>query len=93
MVNVRQHVNKAKRAAGVIKRSEMKILGEIKNKSMNDRTNKEEIGMRCGLEGKNLWTKTRKFEHIQRKSETRTVRKARNWSPNGRRPLGRLRKR
>lgn len=74
----------------------MRILRRIADKTLSDRERSEIIRKACKTENINEWVKGRKAEwnrHIGRMTEDRLVRIARDKSPNGRRSVGRPRKR
>lgn len=74
----------------------MKILRKIAGKTLCDRETNGNIRRICEVENVNTWVKNRKQEwnqHINRMTEQRIVKIARDKSPGGRRSIGRPRKR
>lgn len=76
--------------------SEMRTLRKIAGKTLWDRETSESIRRICEVDNVNTWVKNRKREwnqHINRMTEQRIVKIARDKSPGGRRSVGRPRKR
>lgn len=85
-----------RRTQRYLETSEMKTLRKIAGKTLWDRETNENIRRICGVENINTWVKSRKQEwnlHIDRMTEQRIVKIARDKSPTGRRGIGRPRKR
>jgi hypothetical protein len=75
---------------------EMKIVRDITGKTLWDRQRSTDLRQNCNIENINEWTLKRKkewYSHISRMGERRLVKIARDRSPNGRRSVGRPRKR
>ncbi|XP_060522502.1 uncharacterized protein LOC132699671 [Cylas formicarius] len=80
----------------LLETTEMKILRRISGKTLLDRERNENIRQSCGVDNMNEWVLQRKRQwndHINRMQDGRLVKIVRDKSPDGRRSVGRPRKR
>ena len=79
-----------------IETTEMKVLRKIAGKTLRDRIRSANIRESCGIPHIADWMKGRKAEwneHVSRMNDTRLVKSARDLKPEGRRRVGRPKKR